>query len=212
MPTTVFLVRHGVTEWHREHKLLGQRDIGLNASGIGQALAAADALSAASLAEIITSPLMRAVQTAEIVGKRYRIEVARDPRLTDFRIGRWEGMSHAEIAASTEYQRFIADPMSERIPGGESLTEVRRRAVAAIDQALGDAPTGDAIGVVSHAGVIRVLLAHYLGCNLSNYHRLRVNPGSLSVLQFHDDRQLPRVLAINWAGTLKDLLARQASG
>ena len=180
MDTKVFLVRHGITDWHREGKLLGQRDIALNEEGLAQAERAADGLSHLEIAEVISSPLLRALQTAEIIGKRSGIEIARDPRLLDFRVGKWEGMTYEQISASEEYQRFLADPFSERIPGGESLQEV-----------------------ITHAGVIRVLLTHYIGSPPANYHRIRVSPGSVSVLSFAGDNQPPRVLSVNWCHELE---------
>jgi phosphoserine phosphatase len=205
LKTTVYLVRHGVTDWHSAGRVLGQRDVGLNAEGIAQAGRVADALTAASISEVISSPMVRAVQTAELVAERLKVGVARDPRLTDFRVGKWEGMTYSEVSASAEYQRFLANPLSERIPGGEDLSQIRERSVAAIEQALEDAPAGESIAIVTHAGIVRVLLAHYLGSNPANYHRLRVAPASISVLSFSDDRELPRILAVNWTGSLESL-------
>jgi broad specificity phosphatase PhoE len=205
MQTTVFLVRHGVTEWHQARKVLGHRDIGLNDRGVGQARAVAEALGATKITEIISSPLARATQTAEIVAEKFHVPVARDPRLADFRVGKWEGMGYDEVAASVEYQKFLADPMSQRIPGGEDLRDIRDRAVGAVEQSLGDAPTGESLAIVTHAGIVRVVLAHYLGMNLAHYHLLRVAPGSISALVFGDDREMPRVLAVNWNVTLGDL-------
>jgi len=204
--TTVFLIRHGVTDWHRDQRVLGQRDVALNATGINQAQAAAHALAGVAVGEVLASPLVRAVQTAEIIAGQYSIEVARDPRLTDFRVGKWEGMAYEEVAKSPEYQRFVADPLSEGIPGGEDMKQIRERAVAAVEQALEDAPQGESVVIVTHAGIVRVLLTYYLGSHPANYHRLRVAPGSISVLSFADDRELPRVLAVNWMGALGDVL------
>jgi broad specificity phosphatase PhoE len=204
--TRVFLIRHGVTEWHREKKVLGQRDVGLNADGISQAQSIAQALSELPMGEVLSSPMLRAVQTAEIIAGAHKIDIARDPRLADFRVGKWEGMSYAEVAASPEYQRFLADPLSERIPGGEDLKQIRDRAISAVEQAIEDAPAGESVAIVTHAGIVRVILTHYLGSNPANYHRLRVSPGSMSVLSFADDRELPRVLAVNWRGSLKEVL------
>lgn len=206
METTVYLIRHGITEWHKEKKVLGQRDIGLNAEGILQAQAVARVLAEIPIGEVISSPMLRAVQTAEIVAGQFGIEVARDPRLADFRVGKWEGMSYADVSASPEYQRFLTDPLSERIPGGEDLKQIRDRAVSAVEQALEDCPAGESVAVITHAGIVRVVLAHYLGSNPANYHRLRVSPGSISILSFADDRELPRVLAVNWRGSLRDTL------
>ncbi|HWM84709.1 MAG TPA: histidine phosphatase family protein [Kofleriaceae bacterium] len=210
METTVFLIRHGVTPWHAERRVLGQRDIPLSPDGVKQAHAAAAALSRVKLAEVLSSPLQRAVQTAEIIGRQSGIEVARDPRLNDFKLGKWTGMSYADIAAAPEYQQFLREPSTVEIPDGESLHDVERRAVAAVEQALSDSPSGDAVAIVSHAGIIRVLLAHYLGSPPANYHRIRVSPGSISVLCFADDRELPRVLAVNLAGPLDHVLRPRA--
>jgi len=203
----VFLVRHGVTDWHDQGKVLGQRDIPLNATGRAQADAVADALAGIKIADVISSPLVRALQTAERIGEKFGIQVARDPRFNDFRVGKWEGMTYDEISASPEYQRFLADPMSERIPGGgEGMADIRKRAVGGVEQSLEDCPSGDGIVIVTHAGLIRVLLTYYAGSSPANYHRIRVSPASVSVLSFSDDRQLPRILAMNWRHSLAELL------
>jgi broad specificity phosphatase PhoE len=204
--TTVFLIRHGVTDWHRERKVLGQRDVGLNAEGITQAQAVMRALEGLPIGEVISSPMLRAVQTAEIIAARFETEIARDPRLADFRVGKWEGMPYDEVSKSPEYQRFVKDPLAEKIPGGEDLRQIRDRAIGAVEQALRDTPAGESLAIVTHAGIVRVVLAHYLGTNLAHYHRLRVSPGSVSVLSFADDREMPRVLCVNWRGPLKDVV------
>lgn len=202
METTVFLIRHGVTEWHRQGRLLGRRDVPLSDEGIEQARATAALFGDLTISDLIASPLQRALQTAEIIAERFDLDVARDPRLADFDVGKWAGQTYEEVVATPEYQRYLANPDTREIPGGENLEEVRQRAVAALEQALADSPSGEAIALVSHAGVIRVLLTHYLGSPPANYHRVRVSPGSISVLSFADDRELPRVLAINCVGSL----------
>lgn len=198
----MLLIRHGVTDWHHQGKVLGRRDVGLSAEGIEQARATAAALADVEIGELISSPMQRALQTANIIAERHDLDVARDPRLIEFEVGRWQGMTYQAVTESPEYQRFLADPSAPSVPGGESLAAIRRRAVAAVEQALADSPTGEAIGLVCHSGIIRVLLAHYLGSPTANYHRIRVSPGSVSILSFADDRELPRVLAINRAGEL----------
>ncbi len=187
---------------------MGHRDIALNDTGRAQAATVAAALAGETVVEVISSPLVRALQTAEAVGERFGIEVARDPRLIDFRVGRWEGMPYDEVEASPAYQRFLANPASESIPGGENLDEVKNRALAALEQALEDNPVGDTIAIVTHAGVIRVLLTHYLGSPCANYHRVRVSPASISVLEFGDDHESPRILTVNWCTSLSQVTSR----
>jgi broad specificity phosphatase PhoE len=204
--TTVFIVRHGVTDWHRDRKVLGHRDVPLNADGLAQARSIAAALAGVAITEIVASPLVRAVQTAEILGEKLGISVTRDPRLADFRVGKWEAMPYDEVARLPEYQKFLESPLTEKLPGGETLATIRDRAVGAIDQALRDAPAGESLAIVTHAGVARVILAHYLGCELAAYHRLQLAPGSVSALSFRDDRNPPRLLTLGWRPTFKDVI------
>ena len=206
METTVFIVRHGITDWHVERRVLGHRDVGMNRTGLLQAQSVAAALADVTIGEIISSPLLRAVQTADILAEKRGGAITRDPRLSDFRVGKWESLSYDEVAAREDYQKFNADPLHEKLPSGEGLPQIRDRAVGAIDQALRDAPTGESIAAVTHAGIARVILAHYLGLDLAGYHRLELLPGSISVLSFRDDRNPPRVLALGWRPTIKELV------
>src|SRR5262249_5366017 len=142
LETKVFLIRHGVTEWHTQGRVAGQRDVPMSAEGRDQVERTAKILSGLKIAEVISSPLQRAIQTAEIIASGRQIEVARDPRLTDFQLGKWTGMTYDDVTATPDYQRFVAEASTGRIPDGESLEEVRRRAVGAVEQSLGDNPTG----------------------------------------------------------------------
>jgi broad specificity phosphatase PhoE len=197
MATTVFLVRHGVTEWDQEGRVLGQRDLPLTDVGQAQAEAAAELLAGQAIVDVVSSPLLRCVSTAERIAAKHQLQPARDIRLTDFQVGPWAGMTHDEVARDPLYQRFIANPLSEQIPGGETLHDILERALRAMEQAMRSVPAGESIAIVTHAGIIRVLLTHYLGSPPGNYHLLRVNPCSISVLQFTDPASLPRVLAVN---------------
>jgi broad specificity phosphatase PhoE len=207
LQTTIFLVRNGETEWAKTRRVLGRRDLSLSDVGQRQAADSAERLAKTEVAEVLSSPLLRAVETAEKIATLHKMEVARDPRLTDFQAGKWEGKRYEEILAEEKFQNFLRDPQSHSIPDGEELGAVRDRVVASIEQALEDNDVGSNIIVVSHAGVVRVLLAHYLGMSLANYHRLRVGSGSISILRFDSDRELPRVLAVNHGGPLDVVLA-----
>src|SRR5262249_44584601 len=131
--TTVFLIRHGTTDWHLKRKLIGQRDVALNGDGIAQARAAGAALAPLPIGEIISSPALRAIQTAEIIADHFRADITRDPRLSEVKIGKWEGMTYEEVMRTEEYQRLQASPLTERLPGGEDLVQVRDRAIGAVE-------------------------------------------------------------------------------
>jgi broad specificity phosphatase PhoE len=199
MFTTLFLVRNADTDFTRDGRVAGRRDIGLSAAGRAQAAELRNRLtdSKLELNEILASPLPRAVETAEIIAAPFGHGVVRDPRLIDFDAGTWEGQTHQLIGASAAYQKFIIDPVSESIPGGERISDVRDRIVGSVSQALADNELGANIMIVSHAGPLRVLLAHYLGMNLVHYHRLRLSPASVSILRFESEAGVPRILTIN---------------
>jgi broad specificity phosphatase PhoE len=195
----LYLIRHGTTAWHKEGRMLGHREIPLDDAGLGQADAIAGALASTALGEVVTSPLVRAVQTAEVLARGRGFEVARDPRLGDLRIGPWEGKPAAEVVASTDYRRMLAAP-DERGPGGESLREVQRRARAAIDQILADNPTGEAVAVITHGAVVRALVLDLLDAPLESFEELDVAPGSITAISFAG--AAPRLRVVGWTPKL----------
>jgi broad specificity phosphatase PhoE len=199
VPTWLYLIRHGTTAWHKEGRMLGHRDIPLDEEGMAQADAIAEALADAPLREVVASPLVRAVQTAEVLGRRRGIEVARDPRLGDLRIGAWEGRPVAEVAALPHYRRVLAAP-DERAPDGESLREVARRARGAVEQILADNPAGDAVAVITHGAVVRALVLEYLDAPLESYESIEVAPGSITAIAFQGASA--RLVTVGWTPAL----------
>lgn len=206
MHTTLLLCRCGATEWTRARRLQGRRDLSLSDEGRAQASEAARLLADLEVAEVLASPLLRAVETAELIAASHQIEVARDPRLTELRVGRWEGLTFDELGRDPAYRAFLDDSLAHHIPDGERLVDLRTRALASVDQSLEDNQIGALVVMVTHASVIRVLLAHFLGMSLGSYHRIHVGPGSLTVLRFDSDRVPPRVMAINAGEPLAPLL------
>jgi broad specificity phosphatase PhoE len=202
--TKVFLIRHGDTDWHEQGRFLGRRDRPLSERGQAQSERILTALEGINIREVIASPLQRALQTAEVIGKRYQMDIARDSRLTDMHMGAWEGKTQAELADTPEYQQFLSAPHGAPVPGGENLEQVRRRAVAGIEQVLADSATGDTVAVVTHSTIIRTLLVHYMSAPPATFHRLCISPGSASILSFAHD-EVARILAVNWCPAIGDL-------
>jgi broad specificity phosphatase PhoE len=153
--TTLLLVRHGETDWNREHRVQGHTDVPLNARGREQALALAVDLADVPLAGIYCSDLSRAHETAVAVAVARGLEVVIDPRLREKNFGSWEGLTDVEIG-----ERF-PDAVRGRWGDGETTDEVGARAIEAIEVIR--ARHGDAtVLVVSHGGPLRAILA-YLG-------------------------------------------------
>ncbi len=202
MHTTVYLVRNGATDWNATGRLAGRRDLGLSAAGRAQADQLAEQFAGVELAEVLASPLPRAVETAERLASRHHVEVGRDPRLTDLHVGPWEGLGFADLATRDDFRRFLAHPVDAPIPGGERLPDARDRMLASVRQALADNEMGARIVVVSHAAPLRVLIAHYLGMEVGAFHRVRLLPASVAILRFESVEGPPRLLGLNCAAEL----------
>lgn len=148
--TYIGLLRHGQTDWNIDFRLQGVTDIELNETGIAQARDAANALEAREWDLIITSPLSRARDTAEIVRNtlgKSNVEV--EPLLLERSFGEAEGLSHEEWRAK------YSD--TNQVPGGESLSDLEKRAGLLLDT-LVSKHQGRRVLAVSHGALIRVLL------------------------------------------------------
>lgn len=173
---TLILMRHGETAWNREKRIMGDLDIPLNELGKKQCANAAALLDGFGVDRIVTSPLMRAAQTAEIVASRLSVPVIAEPRLVEVRFGQWQGKTYEEVAADPRYLAFAADPVANPTAGGETAACVQRRGL----EALSAIRAGECVCFVTHGDLIRTLLCHFLATPLSAYRRIRTDNAGLS--------------------------------
>ena len=205
--TTVYLIRNAETPWNVERRLAGRRELGLSESGIVTAAGLAERFAGIELDELLASPLPRTVETALPLAAAQGLQVARDPRLVDWMPGQWEGLTYAEIAADPRYEPLFHHPLPDgAFPGGERLADVLSRMTASIRQALEDNELGSSIAVVSHAGPLRLLLSHYASVAAADHARLRLEPGSVTVLRFAGLDAPPVLAAVNTRGRVLDSL------
>jgi broad specificity phosphatase PhoE len=196
MKHKIVLIRHAVTDWHGENRNLGLNDIPLNEVGRKQAGALADAILNTNVINIISSPLSRARETADILSQRVSAPVSEDKGLIDLRIGEWEGMHHDELVQRRDFQMFVQDPLKNHIPGGEKLVDARARAVDSVERALHGVPNGGCLAIVTHSDIVRLLLTHALGIGAGHYFHLRVSVASVSAISKSENGQ--RVEFVNW--------------
>ncbi|MBS1122876.1 MAG: phosphoglycerate mutase [Deltaproteobacteria bacterium] len=159
---TILLARHGETEWNALGKLQGHTDIALNDTGRAQARALAAALVASRVAAVMTSDLVRARETGEIVATALGLATpAIDPALRERRFGVFEGLTRDECAARHPDAWQAWQAQTGTPPGGEA----RELAIARMAKTLARiaAADGDPVLVVSHGGVMRLWLMHVLG-------------------------------------------------
>ena len=158
----IYLIRHGQTPWNQEKRLQGRSDIPLNEYGIHLARVTAEALRSVPFDRIYSSPLLRAYETAQILGDIKHLPVLTDDRLVEMSFGAGEGLTLAEVKSNPEHAiyRFLHDPAGF-IPDetGESFESLYSRCQLFLDQVLLPAESScKAIAVVSHGAMIRGMI------------------------------------------------------
>jgi broad specificity phosphatase PhoE len=154
----LILCRHGRTEWNDQGRYQGQADVPLNTVGRQQARILAQTLRSEPIDAIYSSDLSRAAETAAEIARFHNLQVHRDQRLREINQGCWEGLTVAQIRARDAelHSLWESEPLAVRLPGGESVEEVRQRALAALREALEAHPLG-LICVVTHKVVLTVI-------------------------------------------------------
>ena len=162
--TCIILIRHGETDWIVEGRYQGQDDPPLNAKGLAQAHRLAEGLHDVPLDVLITSPLRRACQTAEILAETLGLPLHAEPRLMEIHQGDWQGRLRAEIAALYPelFRRWETEPWEVTPPGGEHLSQVQARVYAALDDIIMQYQ-GQRIGMVAHRIPIALIKVRYQG-------------------------------------------------
>ena len=191
----LFLVRHGVTDWNENGRLLGRVDIGLNARGQAEAEAMAQALSDFPLRAVAASPQRRTQETAESIAQPHRLPIRTEAGLDEVWVREsWLGRKWEELQSDPDLQQYLRDP-TYRCAAIEPATTVQERIIAAAERlrAESDGP----VLLISHGDPIKLLLSHYLSMELSAYRRIAVSTASLSVLRFYP-RSGIRLLVLNW--------------
>lgn len=188
--TTFVLVRHGATPL-TERKVFsgaGGEDPVLSAVGIAQAeRAAAYAAEHYALDALVTSPMARARQTAEHIAAVTGLEPVTDARLREADFGAWEGSTFAEISQRwpSELSDWLASP-AVAPPGGEAFEAVYARTLEARD-ALLEQYAGRTVAVVSHVGVIKMLMVAALATSMDVIYRLELAPASFTTVHWWGD-------------------------
>ena len=192
--TTIYLARHGESDWNAANRFQGHSDRPLTDHGREQAKALADLVAAESVEAIYASPLSRALETARIVAARTGLAVVADEDLREVDTGSWSGLSRAEVQERYPegFQRWITGGAGWE--DGESYEEMAERVLAAVNRIAAAHPGGRVL-LVSHGGPIRAIQAAADGMAINKYRRLRpVEPNArLSSVAVGDDGlRLPR--------------------
>jgi len=188
---TLLLMRHGETAWNREKRIMGDLDIPLTEEGRVQCADAAALLAQFGIHRIVTSPLARAAESADIVASHLGVPVSADARLVEVRFGEWQGRTYDEVGGDPRYHAFAADPVANQTPGGETVAHVQKRGL----EGLNSLRAGECVLFVTHGDIIRTLLCHFLATPLAEYRRIRTDNCGLSAVSI--SRGAPEVKFLN---------------
>lgn len=186
-PTVTALLRHGQTPMSVQKRYAGRTDAPLTEVGVQQAAAAAKRLASAGLGVIVTSPLLRTVQTAQAVAAVTGAAVVTDDGFRETDFGAWEGLTFAEVRERwpAEISAWLADP-DVAPPGGESFTDVSARVTEALDRVLA-ARAGQTVLIVSHVTPIKMLVAAALLAPPAALYRMHLDVAALSEIDWYAD-------------------------
>jgi phosphoserine phosphatase len=208
--TRIILARHGNTPWNKDKIFRGSKDIPLDEVGREEALALGEWLKDETIHAAYTSPLSRSRETALAIARHHGIEVVDLPGLADLSYGDWEGVSLKDVKVKYAdlYCQWEAAPHTVRFPNGETLEELRTRALAAVEDAVQRHPEQTVL-LVGHRAVNKVIIASLIG--LDNSHFWRIAQDTTCVNRFHlvEDPQWGRktwyIISINDACHLRGM-------
>ena len=192
----LILARHGETAWNRERRNQGRTPTPLNAEGNRQARNLAQALRNLPICAIYSSPLPRALQTAEAIGHTHSLPITPLDGLMEMDLGSLDGLTNQEMRRQFPdlLDLWRNDPSAIQMPGGESLRDAQQRAWRTLEEIRQENPEGCAVAV-THNFVIGVIVLRALGLPLSAFQRIRIELGSLTILEHNKDRW--RLISLN---------------
>ena len=180
----IYLLRHGEVVLAETRRFIGHLDVPLSPTGERQSASQAARLATVKLSAVYSSDLARARRTGEIVGAPHALSPTIVPALREMAMGRWEGLTAAEIqrAEPERFAEWMANVGAFPFPEGESVPDLEARAWPAFE-ALARAHPGAAIAIVAHGGTNRALLCRALGLSPGRLLSLGQDYGALTVLE-----------------------------
>ena len=170
MPTTILLIRHGETAWNRQEIFRGVYDIPLNENGRLQARHLSKALASRGIDVAYSSPLSRALETAQIVLEPHGIHAEGHKGFIDFDYGEWTGLEDALVASKwpEEHFRWVAEPHTAHPPGGDTLQGVFETARGSLER-ISRKHAGETVALFAHRVVNKLLVLGMLNLGLERF-------------------------------------------
>jgi broad specificity phosphatase PhoE len=189
--TSIYLVRHGQTAWNKEEIFRGRTDVPLDETGLKQAELAGQYFKGMEIHGIYSSPLSRAWQTAQKIAQFQNLKVEPLEGILDMSFGNWEGHAHQEIRKmdGKTYRQWVESPHLVKLPGGESLDDVRGRAMGTLEKVIRKHQRETLI-LVSHRVVCKVLICAILGLDNSHFWQIAQDTTAINLIQYKNGRYI----------------------
>lgn len=187
-----YLVRHGQTSWNETQRFQGWLDIELDTIGMLQAKMLADYFKLEIIKHIYSSDLSRALKTAQLIQQKTESPMTISKNLRELNVGNWEGQTWNEITSEFKDEDKINEAQLFEMgkSGGETVTEFQARIVECFKTIISKHSDDDTIIIVTHGGVVRVLLCYILGCDINQKNALKIDNGSISILEINDANEV----------------------
>ena len=185
--TQLILVRHGQTAWNKQPRFRGRADIELDDTGLAQAKATAAKISRWPVSSVYSSPLKRAMVTAQAIADKLELAVQAHDGLVDIYFGTWQGLTPQQAREDNGelLDTWLKSPQKVTFPQGESLTHVRDRVVGALHE-LNAKHKDETIVLVSHVVVLKVLLCYVLGLDNSHFWKIEQGTCAINIVKAND--------------------------
>ena len=181
--TTIYLVRHGITQANKENRFAGRTDEELHAEGKNQITQVGDRLKISDISAVYCGPSRRTLQSAEMLGALIDVPYSTLEELDEVNISHWDGLTKDEIRQKygDEYPTWLNSPQTFRLPGCETLKQVQERAVRAVNRLLAKHNSENLL-LVSHLIVLRCLVLHFQDVDIKDFRSITINNGSIICL------------------------------
>lgn len=177
------LVRHAENDYVKTGRLAGRLPgVHLNKNGREQAQAVAEKLAGSPVAAIYSSPLERAIETAEPIAKALNLEAVQRSGLIEVDFGEWQDQKLKGLSRNKLWRMVQGAPSRMKFPGGESFSDAQHRICQELETLAGQHDPKDLVVCVTHSDVIKLAVAYFIGMPLDTFQRLHIAPASLTML------------------------------
>lgn len=194
------LIRHATNDTVGKRIAGRIKDLHLNEEGKQQAVDLANRLKHLPISALYSSPLERAIETAEPLAEMLHLKINAHPGLLEINFGEWTNKTIEELNNDIVFNRFNSFRSCTRIPGGELMTEAQLRIIQCIGE-LNSSHSNETVAIFSHADMIKAAIAYYAGIHIDLFQRIEVSPASVSIIELFGNSA--RIDLLNHTGEIK---------